>query len=190
MFVTERKLCSLAVSCGSPMQHRLTNRVRRTFDTRRDTLSERGGGGWIPLSRELADSRHARDVAASVVKAPAQASHVLVIDNDRRAADFLELLLHAGGYSQTRVAYSAHGALAIAREFSPAIVLMELDLLDMGSYELGQALKGRAQVQRVRLIAVTSSRVQEGRESARKAGFERYLLKPIVAADLGACLAP
>jgi len=172
------------------MQHRLTMRVRRTFDRRRDMISERAGGGWIPLSREIAESRHSPEVLVTAVKAPAQASHVLVIDNDMRAADFLELLLHAGGYSETRVAYSAHGALAIAREFCPAIVLLDLDMRDMGSYELGQTLRERAQLQCVRLIAVTSGRTHDGRESARNAGFERYLLKPIAAADLGACLAP
>ncbi len=114
---------------------------------------------------------------------------MLVVDNDMRAADFLELLLRAGGYSETRVAYSAHGALAIAKEFCPAIVLIDLDMRDIGGYELGQTLRERAQLQRVRLIAVTNSRAHDGRDSARNAGFERYLLKPITAANLAVCLA-
>jgi hypothetical protein len=36
----------------------------------------------------------------------------------------------------------------------------------------------------VRLIALTMSREHEGRELARVAGFERYLLKPVAAQDL------
>jgi CheY-like chemotaxis protein len=34
------------------------------------------------------------------------------------------------------------------------------------------------------LIALTASREHEGRELARVAGFERYLLKPVAALDL------
>jgi CheY-like chemotaxis protein len=36
----------------------------------------------------------------------------------------------------------------------------------------------------LRLIALTTSREHQGRELARVAGFERYLLKPVVALDL------
>lgn len=116
------------------------------------------------------------------------ALHVMVVDDDIRAADSLEVLLHAGGYSETRAAYTAHGALAIAREFCPAIVLMELDMRDMCSCELGHTLSGRAPLRRVRLIAVTDSRAHGDRKCAQNAGFERYLLKPITATDLALCM--
>jgi CheY-like chemotaxis protein len=112
----------------------------------------------------------------------------MVVDNDTRAADSLELLLRAGGYSETRVAYTAHGALAIAKEFCPAIVLIELDMRDMGSYELGNTLWEHSRLHRVRLIAVTDSRARGDRDCAGNAGFERYLLKPITGADLCSCL--
>jgi CheY-like chemotaxis protein len=63
------------------------------------------------------------------------------------------------------------------------------NLLDMESNELAQRLRERAQLHHLRLIAMTSSRQHLGREAARNAGFERYLLKPIAAADLSALLA-
>ncbi len=171
------------------MQNRVATRVRRTFDRRRDMLANRPGG-WVPLTRSPSQNELMQNIAmAAVTTTSAQASHVLVVDNDMRAADFLELLLRAGGYSETRVAYSAHGALEIAKEFCPAIVLIDLDMRDIGGYELGQTLRERAQLQRVRLIAVTNSRAHDGRDSARNAGFERYLLKPITAANLAVCLA-
>jgi CheY-like chemotaxis protein len=113
---------------------------------------------------------------------------VLIVDNDVAAADALELLLHEKGFPETRVAYSANGALTIAREFHPAVALIELDLRDMESYELGQLLREHAQRQRVRLFAVTDSRQHGRRDSARNAGFERYLLKPIAAADIARLL--
>jgi len=114
----------------------------------------------------------------------AESVRVLIVDNDMSSADSLELMLHAAGHSNTRVAYSGHAALAIAAEFLPSVVLLELNLLDMNGYALAKLLREHAQSRGLRLIALTSSREHAGREQARRAGCERYLLKPVVALDL------
>jgi CheY-like chemotaxis protein len=106
------------------------------------------------------------------------------VDNDMSSADALELMLHGSGYSETRVAYSGEAALAIAADFQPSVVLLDLSLLDMTGYDLAESLRDRAQSVRVRLIALTSSPEHFGREQARAAGFERYLVKPIASLDL------
>jgi CheY-like chemotaxis protein len=109
---------------------------------------------------------------------------LLIVDNDMRAADSIELMLNAAGYTETRVAYSAQAALALAAEFRPDVAFLEMNLLDMDSNDLAQRLRERAQIRDLRLIAMTSSRQHDGRDVARNAGFERYLLKPIRVADL------
>lgn len=116
------------------------------------------------------------------------ALRILIVDNDMSSADSLELMLHAAGYENTRVAYSGTAALAIGAEFHPQMVLLELNLLDMNGYALAQLLREHAQSEAPRLIALTSSRAHAGRELARMAGCERYLLKPVVAGDLTALL--
>jgi CheY-like chemotaxis protein len=62
--------------------------------------------------------------------------------------------------------------------------LLELNLLDVNGYALAKLLREHAQSRGLRLIALTSSREHAGREQARVAGFERYLLKPVSALDL------
>jgi len=114
----------------------------------------------------------------------ADAVRILIVDNEMDAADSLELMLHASGYPQTRVAYSGHAALAIAAGFLPDVVLLDLSLIDMTGYELAQSLREQAQSRNLRLIALTSSPERAAREQAREAGFERYLVKPIAARDL------
>ena len=106
-------------------------------------------------------------------------ARILIVDSDIGSATALENMLHAWGYSETRVAYSGHAALAIAGDFEPSMALLELDLLDMSGYELARGLRGQARRQRLRLIALTSVPEHAGRELARLAGFERYLLKPV-----------
>lgn len=61
---------------------------------------------------------------------------------------------------------------------------LDLSLLDMTGYHLAQSLRDRAQSRGVRLIALTSSPEHAGREQARAAGFERYLIKPIASVEL------
>jgi PleD family two-component response regulator len=109
---------------------------------------------------------------------------ILIVDYDMSSSESVELMLHASGYSQTRIAYSGHAALAIAADFRPSVVLLELDLLDISGYEVARLLREHAQSNDLRLIALTSDREHAGRERARVAGFERYLLKPVTAVSL------
>ncbi len=131
---------------------------------------------------------HGAEVSSSPVHEARQPVRILIVDNDMRSSDSVELMLHASGYSETRVAYSGHAALAIAAEFRPSVVLLEIDLLDMSGYEVARLLREHAHADDLRLIALTSSREHTGRELARVAGFERYLLKPVLAVDLSQLL--
>ncbi len=107
-------------------------------------------------------------------------NRILIVDPHINASNLLETRLRTAGYPRTRVAYSAHAALAIAEEFAPSVVLIELNLFDMSGYELARLLRERAPGRELRLIAMTSSREQAGPELARVRGFERYLSNPVV----------
>jgi len=112
---------------------------------------------------------------------------ILIVDSDAGSADLLELMLHASGH-ETRVAHCGDAALVIGAEFRPSVVLLELNLPDMTGYQVARLLREHAQGHELRLIALTSSRQHAGRELARVAGFERYLLKPVAALDLAELL--
>jgi CheY-like chemotaxis protein len=109
---------------------------------------------------------------------------ILIVDDNVDAGKSLAALLHAGGHDEVRVAYSGKAALAIAAEYLPTVVLMEFDLPDMSSYDVARLLSQHPQLQDLRLIALTKGGRHSGREHAREAGFERYLLKPVSTADL------
>ena len=115
-------------------------------------------------------------------------ARILIVDSDITSSDSLELMLRASGYWQTHVAYSGHAALAMAAEFQPSVVLLDLNLLDMSGFEVARLLREQAPGHHLRLIALTPSRDHTDRELARVAGFERYLLKPVAAEELGGLL--
>jgi CheY-like chemotaxis protein len=109
---------------------------------------------------------------------------ILIVDDDVEAADALASLLQSVGYGDARVAYTGATALALAVEFVPTVVLVELELPDMNGYEVARQLSRHPQLRSLRLVALTTHSVHPGRELAREVGIERYLIKPVNSADL------
>jgi CheY-like chemotaxis protein len=109
---------------------------------------------------------------------------ILIVDDEAAAADALASLLQSRGYGDARVAYSGATALALALEFVPTVLLVDLELPDMSGYDVARRLSQHPQLQNLRLIALTANSQHPGRELAREAGIERYLIKPVGSADL------
>ncbi len=109
---------------------------------------------------------------------------ILIVDDEVTAADALASLLESSGYGEVRVAYTGATALALAVEFVPTVALVDLELPDMSGYEVARHLSQHPQLHALRLIALTADNEHPGRELAREAGVERYLIKPVGSADL------
>jgi CheY-like chemotaxis protein len=109
---------------------------------------------------------------------------ILIVDDDVDAADSLASLLQSAGFGDARVAYNGATALALAVEFVPTVLLVDLDLPDMSGYDVARHLSQHPQLQNLRLIALTAGSEHPGRELAREAGIERYLSKPVGSAAL------
>ena len=105
-------------------------------------------------------------------------TRVLIVDNAESSAS-LELLLHELGYSTTCTASSGTSALQIVENFSPTVVLLALQLPDMSAYDVAWRLRERTGLRHVRLIALTGDYEHAYRDLARRAGFERFLAKPV-----------
>jgi CheY-like chemotaxis protein len=112
------------------------------------------------------------------------AARILIVDDDVDAAAALASLLQSAGYGDARVAHTGATALAVAVEFVPTILLVDLDLPDMSGYAVARQLSQHPQLRNLRLIALTANSAHPGRELAREAGIERYLIKPVGAAAL------
>jgi CheY-like chemotaxis protein len=115
---------------------------------------------------------------------PREMQRTLVVDGDVDAANALASLLQSSGYGDARVAHTGATALALAFEFVPTVLFVDLDLPDMSGYDVARQLSQHPQLQSLRLIALTTSSEHDGRELARAAGIERYLSKPVGSAAL------
>jgi len=115
---------------------------------------------------------------------PGAMPRILIVDDDVDAADDLASLLQSEGYGDARVAHTGATALALAVEFVPTVLLVDLDLPDMSGYDVARHLSQHPLLRKLRLIALTDSSEHPGRELAREAGIERYLIKPVGPAAL------
>jgi PAS domain S-box-containing protein len=113
---------------------------------------------------------------------------VLVIDDNRDAADALALLVHAlGGDAQT--ADSGAEGLERARQFQPDIVFIDIGMPGMDGYETCRHLREQASVHRPFLAALTGWGQDRDRRRAMEAGFDLHLTKPADPQVLQALLA-
>ena len=107
---------------------------------------------------------------------------ILIVNEDMRSADSLKCTLQELGYSTTFTAYSARRALTAAADYSPAVVILDLELPDMTGYQLAHKLRSHlnSKVRRVPLLAVAERHVSGNLELTRAAGFIGCLTKAAV----------
>ena len=115
---------------------------------------------------------------------------ILIVNEDMRSADSLKYTLQELGYSTTFTAYSARRALTAAADFSPAVVILDLELPDMTGYQLAHKLRShlKSSVRRVPLLAIAERHVSGNLELTRAAGFIGCLTKPVLPMELRSML--
>lgn len=102
----------------------------------------------------------------------------LLIEGYLAARPGIELICRATGRE----------GLAAARQLCPTLILVDMDLPDMGGEEVVRAVLADPQLHRTPCIAFSARDDDDAVESAIRAGFLGYLRKPIAAADFLAAL--
>lgn len=110
--------------------------------------------------------------------APPVALKILVVDDNRDAAESCAMLLDLSGH-RVQVAYTGQQALEIASTFEPDALLLDIGLPDFTGYELAKQVRAAPRGDRTVLIAVTGWGQEEDRRRAFEAGFDHHLTKPI-----------
>jgi len=103
---------------------------------------------------------------------------VLIVEDNREAAECLRKLLALGGYEVT-VTHTSQDGIAAARRLEPHIILCDIGLPDADGYVVGSVLRQCEQRTRARMIAVTGHAGPRNRLRALAAGFDEHLEKPV-----------
>lgn len=146
-----------------------------------------GGAGQGSVFRfELPGASHAGKSAPESQGGPhtAGGGSVLVVDDNRDAADSLAELLRLLGY-RVRTAYGGEAALAAVREDAPAALLLDIGMPDMDGSTVLRAVRELPGGDAVFACAVSGFGVEDekaGRADFR--GFDARLQKPVDLAEL------
>src|SRR3989338_4548378 len=121
-------------------------------------------------------------------KRPVRQRSILVVDDNKAAADGLKKLLEHGGHS-TSVVYDGLSAIERMRIDEADAVLLDIGLPDIDGYAVARRLRKEHGYNPLVLIAVTGYGQDEDKAKAKEAGFNHHLTKPVGIADVEALLA-
>ena len=112
---------------------------------------------------------------------------VLVVDDNRDAADALVALLSVEGYAAC-AAYSGAEAIDQADRVRPNVVLLDIGMPGTSGFDVARALRDYRRAPKPVIVAVTGAADPSDRLAARMAGFDHYLVKPVEVPSLCALL--
>jgi signal transduction histidine kinase/ActR/RegA family two-component response regulator len=130
----------------------------------------------------------ALDKPAATRPAMHASSRILIVEDNRDAADSMQMLLELLGH-QVRVAEDGFRALDILAEHSFDAILVDIGLPAMDGYALAARIRALPECRTMRLIALTGYGQEEDRRRALDAGFDQHLVKPVDIDRLQALLA-
>ena len=118
----------------------------------------------VPKSNETPDPRTRKRV-------------LIVEDNDLNMKLFNDLLVaHGYGTLQTK---DGTEALALARQYRPDLILMDIQLPEVSGLQVTQWIKSDDVLRSIPVIAVTAFAMKGDEEKIRDGGCEAYIAKPI-----------
>ena len=103
---------------------------------------------------------------------------ILIIEDNEKNRKLVRDVLQAKGY-QTIESESAEDGLQLARDRSPALILMDIQLPGMDGITALKQIRADPQLQGIPVMAVTASAMTHNRKTIMAAGFDGYQSKPI-----------
>jgi signal transduction histidine kinase len=145
------------------------------------------GSEFVVSVPTLARQRRAPQLPAARSASPTCVRRILVVDDNRDAAETLAMMLRLEG-NEVDTAFDGEGAISATASFQPDVVLMDLGMPKIDGYEAARAIRRDKQSQDVVLIALTGWGGDFDRKLSLEAGFDRHLVKPVVPQELMALL--
>jgi PAS domain S-box-containing protein len=149
------------------------------------TSPGRGLGSTFTVRLPLVNMQSDGDDGPQAERGPSSGRRVLVVDDNRDAADSTITILRLLGH-QAECAYNGRDALETARRFPADVVLLDLAMPGMDGFETLKLLRALPGRENVFAIAMTGYGSGDDRQRTTSAGFNAHLTKPV---ELGALIA-
>ena len=111
------------------------------------------------------------------------ASAILIVDDNATNLKLARVLLSGEGF-EVRTAGDAAEALKVLENFTPKLILMDIQLPGMSGLELTQKLKAYPRYKDILILALTSYAMKGDEKKAASAGCDGYITKPFDTEEL------
>lgn len=146
-----------------------------------------GKGSEFIISLPFTSGLTAREPLTAIADGQQQVTYVtrriLVVDDNLDSAESLVLLLRMMG-NEVNTAHDGLEAVAVAAEFRPDVVLLDIGLPMLNGYEAARLMRKQLGGGEMVLVALTGWGQEEDRRRSREAGFDHHLTKPVDFATL------
>jgi signal transduction histidine kinase/DNA-binding response OmpR family regulator len=162
---------------GTGLGLALTRRFAELHGGAIKVRSKPEGGSTFTLVLPLEPSTAGTEAGSELQPADAEEDWplVLVVEDNREAADLLVRNLARGGY-RAEVAWGGIDVLERARELRPVAITLDILLPDLDGWELLNTLKADQETRDIPVLVVT---VVDEPELARALGAHDYFVKPV-----------
>ncbi len=103
---------------------------------------------------------------------------VVIADDNTAALALMRCFVQSLGFSVIAVS-DGGAALRAIEDHSPAFALLDISLPILTGVEVARSVREKPELASVRMIACTGHGDRELEDECGRAGFERYLVKPI-----------
>jgi two-component system cell cycle response regulator DivK len=107
---------------------------------------------------------------------------ILIVEDNPRNMKLVRDVLQVKGHD-TIEATTAEDGIVLATDRNPDLILMDIQLPGMNGIDALRVLRGQPGTERIPVIAVTASVMQQDRKLITEAGFDGYVGKPINLAE-------
>jgi CheY-like chemotaxis protein len=104
-------------------------------------------------------------------------TRVVIVDDNRDAADSLADLASLWGYA-ARPVYDGEQALRVVAEEVPNAIVLDIGMPGMNGYDVARRLRSLPGGKEALLVALTGYATEEDRRRSHEAGFDHHLVKP------------
>lgn len=104
------------------------------------------------------------------------ALRILIVDDNRDAADSLACLLELSDY-RVRVAYNGADGLLTAHSFAPDCILTDISMPGMDGYELARRVRAKPAIANTKLVALSAYNDDDYIRKVNEAGFDYRMTK-------------
>jgi len=114
-----------------------------------------------------------------LARADRQARRVLIVDDNRDSTETLATLMRIWDH-EVETAHDGMRALDAAERFQPDVVFLDLGLPGMNGFEVAKRIRRLPNLGHILLVALSGYSQDGDRIRASEAGFDHYLVKPVV----------